>query len=92
MFVIDPRYALLKEKEALKAGVTRYPERHLETIRKLELWLAQNPAAPRHPLLWVEGIRLSTEPFPVSPSVFIGAYPWFNWMRNQPSQGPQVLP
>ena len=44
MFVIDPRYVLLKEKEAIKTGVTRYPERHQETIRRLETWLAQHAA------------------------------------------------
>jgi hypothetical protein len=42
IFVIDPRYALLKEKEAINAGETRYPERHQEVIRKLEAWLAQH--------------------------------------------------
>lgn len=43
MFVIDPRYALLREKEAIKAGVTKHPERHQEAIRRLEIWLAQHP-------------------------------------------------
>jgi hypothetical protein len=43
MFVIDPRYALLTENEAIKAGVTRHPERHQEIIRRLEFWLAQHP-------------------------------------------------
>jgi hypothetical protein len=42
MFVIDPRYALLKEKEAIKAGVTRHPERHQEAIHRLETWLRQH--------------------------------------------------
>jgi hypothetical protein len=42
IFVIDPRYVLLKEKEAIKAGVTKHPERHLEVIRALETWLAQH--------------------------------------------------
>jgi hypothetical protein len=41
MFVLDPRCALLKEKEVIKAGVTKHPERHQEVIRKLEAWLAQ---------------------------------------------------
>jgi hypothetical protein len=40
-FVIDPRYALLKEKEAIKAGMTRHPERHQEAIRRLEARLAR---------------------------------------------------
>jgi hypothetical protein len=42
MFAIDPRYTLLKEKEAIKAGMTKHPERHQELIRKLEIWLAQH--------------------------------------------------
>jgi hypothetical protein len=42
MFVIDPRYALLTEREAIRAGVTRHPERHQEIIRRLEAWLAQH--------------------------------------------------
>lgn len=44
MFIIDPRYALLKEKEAIKAGVTRHPERHQEAIRRWEFLLAQQAA------------------------------------------------
>ena len=44
IFVIDPRYALLKEKETIKAGVTKHPERHQEVIHKLEAWLAQHAA------------------------------------------------
>ena len=49
MFVIDPRYTLLKEQEALKAGVSRHPERHQEIIRRLEAWVAQQASviAPR---------------------------------------------
>jgi hypothetical protein len=45
MFVIDPRYTLLKEKQAIKAGETRHPERHREAIRRLETWLAQHAEA-----------------------------------------------
>jgi hypothetical protein len=45
IFVIDPRYALLKEQEAIKAGVTRHPERHQETIRRLKARLAQSAEA-----------------------------------------------
>jgi hypothetical protein len=40
MFVIDPRYTLLKETEAIKTGTTRHPERHQELIRGLESWMA----------------------------------------------------
>jgi hypothetical protein len=47
MFVIDPRFALLKEKEAIKAGLTRHPERHEEIIRRLEVWLAQHTEGAR---------------------------------------------
>jgi hypothetical protein len=43
MFVIDPRYALLREKEAIKTGATKHPERHQQAIRRLETWLAQHP-------------------------------------------------
>jgi hypothetical protein len=42
MFVMDPRYTLLKEREAIKAGVTRHPERHQAIIRRLEVWVAQH--------------------------------------------------
>ena len=42
LFVIDPRYALLKEKEVINAGETKHPERHQEVIRRLETWLAQH--------------------------------------------------
>ena len=42
MFILDPRFALLKEREAIKAGATRHPERHQEIIRRLEIWLAQH--------------------------------------------------
>jgi hypothetical protein len=42
VFVIDPRYALLKEKETINAGETKHPERHQEVIRRLEAWLAQH--------------------------------------------------
>ena len=28
--------------KAIKAGVTKHPERHQETIRRLETWLAQH--------------------------------------------------
>jgi len=41
MFVIDPRYTLLKEREGIKAGLTKHPERHQEIIRRLETWVAQ---------------------------------------------------
>jgi hypothetical protein len=44
MFVIDPRYALLKERETVQAGVTKHPQRHQETIRRLEARLAQHAA------------------------------------------------
>ncbi len=43
MFVIDPRYMLLKEKEAIKTGATRHPERHQEITKSLEKFLAQHP-------------------------------------------------
>jgi hypothetical protein len=46
MFLMDPRYALLKEKETIKAGVTKHPERHREAIRRLESWLAQHATEP----------------------------------------------
>ena len=42
VFVIDPRYALLKEKETINAGETKHPERHQEVVRRLEAWLAQH--------------------------------------------------
>jgi hypothetical protein len=41
LFVIDPRYTLLKEREGIKAGMTKHPERHREAIHRLETWLAQ---------------------------------------------------
>jgi hypothetical protein len=41
-FILAPRCALLKEKEVIKAGMTRHPERHQEVIRKLEARLAQH--------------------------------------------------
>ena len=43
MFVIDPRYLLLQEREAVQAGWTKHPERHQEVIRRLEVWLAKHP-------------------------------------------------
>lgn len=42
MFVIDPRYALRKERETIQSGATRHPERHQEIIRRCESFLAQN--------------------------------------------------
>jgi hypothetical protein len=43
MFVIDPRYALLRERETVESGLTRHPERHQEIIRRLEIFLAKQP-------------------------------------------------
>ena len=49
MFVIDPRYALLRERETVESGTTRHPERHREIIKRLEIFLASQPggSAPR---------------------------------------------
>ena len=44
MFVIDPRYALLRERETVESGITRHPERHQEIIRRLEIFLAKQPS------------------------------------------------
>jgi hypothetical protein len=41
MFVIDPRYALLREREAVESGITRHPEKHQEIIKRLEIFLAK---------------------------------------------------
>jgi hypothetical protein len=43
MFIIDPRYTLLKERGVITAGLTRHPEKHQELIRRLKIWLAQHP-------------------------------------------------
>ena len=43
MFVIDPRYALLRERGAVESGITRHPERHQEIIKRLEIFLAKQP-------------------------------------------------
>ncbi|MGA9452895.1 MAG: hypothetical protein WBW41_16310, partial [Verrucomicrobiia bacterium] len=45
MFVIDPRYALFREKETVERGMTRHPERHQEIIKRLEIFLATQPRA-----------------------------------------------
>jgi hypothetical protein len=47
MFFIDPRYALLKERETVTSGITKHPERHQEIIRRLEIFLAKQPR--KHP-------------------------------------------
>ena len=53
IFVMDPRYMLLKERQTIRAGTSRHPERHQEMIRRLELWLVnraeQFPLEPRRP-------------------------------------------
>ena len=43
MFVIDPRYALLRERETVESGTTRHPERHQQIINRLEIFLAKQP-------------------------------------------------
>jgi hypothetical protein len=42
IFVIDPRYTLLREKDALQAGLSKHPERHEQMVRRLEARLLQN--------------------------------------------------
>ena len=49
LFVMDPRYLLLKERETTRAGITRHPERHQESIRRLEIWLTNH--AEQYPLM-----------------------------------------
>jgi len=44
LFVIDPRYALLKERETVESGITKHPERHQEIIRRLEIFLSKQPS------------------------------------------------
>ena len=47
MFVVDPRYALLKERLTIESGMTKHPQRHEELIRRLEAHLAGRPG--EHP-------------------------------------------
>lgn len=46
LFVIDPRYALLRERQTIESEMTRHPERHQEIIRRLEIFLARQPLVP----------------------------------------------
>jgi hypothetical protein len=46
LFVIDPRYSLLRERQTIESAMTRHPERHQEIIRRLEIFLAKQPSTP----------------------------------------------
>jgi hypothetical protein len=46
LFVIDPRYSLLRERQTIASETTRHPEKHREIIRRLEIFLARQPVGP----------------------------------------------